>query len=474
MKTLKSDISIQETRETFQLLVNGSGLILQTLPLETSLSFFDPKHPTTLEALFPPSLIEEFWKSTERLSEDSLPLTQSLLALGKEYFIDVQPLQIPGPETYFMLTFTSTQQITESWSESVSKYKTLFESSKTGILIVDWEHRKALEANSRMCELFHSDMEQILAGNMMNFSPENQPDGRNSLDAYKDVVSKAKDYQEFSWQFKRMDGTLFDAEVSISPVELHGIMCGVYIIRDISPIKRQKEELEKYIQSNLQLENFVYIASHDLREPLLTAIGFCKQFKKMYERQLDARGNMLIDTIISRTEYMNILIEELFLYSRVQNDTIHFDWLDPTVLVNRVIDVLGSSYDRDRVHIILDPMPPRIFGNNEQLSRLFQNLLSNALKFSVKKEHAEIRIGATEKKHHWEFWVSDNGMGIPKEHFNKIFALFQRLNNRKEYGGIGLGLAICKQIVENHAGRIWVESTVQEGSTFSFTLKIPS
>ena len=471
MKALNSDFSIRESNETFQLLVNGDGFIVQTLSTESSLSYFTSALPPTLASLLPHRLIEEFRQVTEKLTLHPQPLTQSFLAQGREFFIDVQLLQIPGPESYFMLTFTSPYKITESWSESVSKYKTLFESSKTGILIVDWQHRKALEANSRMCELFNTDMDQILAGNMMSFSPENQPDGRNSLVAYKDVVARVKDYQEFTWQFKRMDGTLFDAEVSISPVELHGIICGVYIIRDISPIKRQKEELEKYIQSNLQLENFVYIASHDLREPLLTAIGFCKQFKKMYEQQIDARGNMLIDTIISRTEYMNILIEELFQYSRVQNDTIRFDWLDPSALVDQVIEALGSSFDPDRVQIIRDPMPSQIYGNKEQLSRLFQNLLSNALKFSKKKDRPVIRIGAIEQEQHWEFSVSDNGMGIEKKHFDKIFALFQRLNSRKEYGGIGLGLAICKQIVENHEGRIWVESTIQEGSTFSFTLR---
>lgn len=474
MKTLNSDISIRESNETFQLLVSGSGSILQALPQESFLSLLSPDLPPTLASIFPPAITEEFWQVTQHLSKHPKPLTQSFFTRGREFFIDVQPLQIPGPEAYFMLTFTSTYTLTESWSESVSKYKTLFESSKTGILIVDWDHRKALEANSRMCELFNSDMDQILAGNMISFSPENQPDGRNSLEAYKEVVARVKDYQEFTWQFKRMDGTLFDAEVSISPVELHGIICGVYIIRDISPIKRQKEELEKYIQSNLQLENFVYIASHDLREPLLTAIGFCKQFKKMYEQQIDARGNMLIDTIISRTEYMNILIEELFLYSRVQNDTIHFDWLDPHALINQVIEAIEGSFDSERVNILLDPMPSQIYGNKEQLSRLFQNLLSNALKFSKKKDHPIIRIGVKEKGHEWEFSVRDNGMGIAKEHFDKIFALFQRLNNRKEYGGIGLGLAICKQIVENHGGRIWVDSTVQEGSTFSFTLRNPT
>ena len=474
MKTLNSDISIRETNETFQLLVNGAGLILQTLPQESYLLHFSGDLPPTLDSFLPPAITEEFWQITEKLSLSPQSLTQSFFVQEREFLIDVQALQIPGQESYFMLTFTSLLTVTESWSESVSKYKTLFESSKTGILIVDWQHRKALEANNRMCELFHADMDHILSGNMMSFSPENQPDGRNSLEAYKDVVARAKDYQEFTWQFKRMDGSLFDAEVSISPVELHGIICGVYIIRDISPVKRQKEELEKYIQSNLQLENFVYIASHDLREPLLTAIGFCKQFKKMYEQQIDRRGNMLIDTIISRTKYMNILIEELFLYSRVQNDTIHFDWLDPQALVKGVLEALSSSFDAEHVQIILDPMPFQIYGNKEQLSRLFQNLLSNALKFSIKKDRPVIRVGATEQEQYWEISVSDNGMGIAQEHFEKIFALFQRLNNRKEYSGIGLGLAICKQIVENHGGRIWVESTLGVGSTFSFTLRNPS
>ncbi len=475
MKTLDSNTSLPRISESLQLIFNESGAVVQALPhASTFLLYSTQRLPFPLDTLLPPLLVQEIMKWVEKNPHGSHRLQQSSILFGKPFFLDIQALSIPGSQRHFILSFSPAQDALETWNESASKYKTLFESSKTGILLVDWEHRKALEANMRMAELFQTPIEEILQGNMMNFSPDKQPDGRKSSEAFREIMNRVKGYQEFIWQFKRADGSLFDAEVSISPIELHGIMCGVYIIRDISPIKKQKKELEKYIKSNLQLENFVYIASHDLREPLLTAIGFCKQFKKMYGSGLDERGNMLLNTIISRTEYMNTLIEELFIYSRVQNDQIPFEWMDAEEMVREVLQALENSFKSHRVSFLLDTLPSPILGSKEQLSRLFQNLLSNAIKFSTHKENAEIHIGGRENGAFWEFWVKDNGMGIPEEHFEKIFALFQRLHNKKEYTGIGIGLAICKQITENHKGRIWVESEVGLGSKFSFSIKKPA
>ena len=475
MKTLDSNTSLPRISESFQLIFNESGAVVQTLPYSLPfLPYSAQRIPFPLDSLLPSPLMQEILGLKKNLSAGSHRLKNSVKLLEQAFHVDIQALSIPGSQAHYILSFILAQDPIATWNESASKYKTLFESSKTGILLVDWEHRKALEANMRMCELFLTPMEEILKGNMMNFSPDKQPDGRQSSEAFREIMNRAQGYQEFTWQFKRGDGSLFDAEVSISPIELHGIMCGVYIIRDISPIIQQKKELEKYIQSNLQLENFVYIASHDLREPLLTAIGFCKQFKKMYAGKLDERGNMLLNTIISRTKYMNTLIEELFIYSRVQNDHIRFEWIDTATLIQEVLQALENSIKSRQVSILISQLPSPIFGNKEQLSRLFQNLLSNAIKFSSHKEKAEIHIWGETKASFWEFWVKDNGMGIQEEHFEKIFALFQQLHNKKEYKGIGIGLAICKQITENHQGKIWVESQVGLGSKFSFSLKKPT
>ena len=475
MEILFPDLAILSRQTPLQLIIDEKGEVHQLstevhIPLNSILE----KNPLPLSAFIPPTIAQKAIKLLDTHRDFSSQAKREWEWDGRNYSIELLPLAIPTNRKYFVLNFRLLSNSEEQILEAKNKYQILFESSKTGILIVDWEHKKALEANHRMAELFQTSEEAVILGSMLEFSPEFQPNGKKSKEAFQEILRRVTDYQEFDWQFQRPNGSCFDAEVSIAPLGLQGVMCGVYIIRDITERKRQEEELKKYIESNLQLENFAYIASHDLREPLLTAIGFCKQFKRMYEQSLDNRGNLMVDNIISRTENMNKLIEKLFIFSRVQTEEVAYDWIPTRDMIEEVIQGLVGTYSTKEVLISYKNLPNTIWGNRDQLSRLFQNLLSNGIKFTKNQAKPAVRISGENNEGFWKFSVEDNGIGISATHFEKIFLLFQRLHTRKQYAGTGIGLAICKQIVENHKGKIWVESEPGTGSTFHFTLKIPN
>lgn len=232
-------------------------------------------------------------------------------------------------------------------------------------------------------------------------------------------------------------------------------------------IKQKNLELER---SNDELSKFAYIASHDLREPLQTIMGYSDLLAKRYQGELDEKGQKFLTYILNSTENMNQLIVDLLMYSRLNTQaqpTEHFPfqklWEDVTLSLQKSIEDTGAT-------LTLDGMPDTLYGKPTQLHQLFQNLVSNALKFHQPDKAPEIRLSYTETPTHVQFSVRDNGIGIAEKNQEKIFQIFTKLHNKKDYPGTGIGLALCKKVVEQHNGRIWLESVEGEGSTFHFTL----
>ncbi len=225
------------------------------------------------------------------------------------------------------------------------------------------------------------------------------------------------------------------------------------------------EELEKM---NKELEQFVYTASHDLREPLRTTSSFVQLFQKQYKGKLDDKADAYLSYIIQASTRMKTLIEDLLEYSRVGNK-MELQKVDCTVILQEVMTDLGTALSEAGAEINSDQLPV-IIGYRTGIKQIFQNLVTNAVKFRKKEETPKIRISAGMKDDAWQFSFSDNGIGIDQQHIEKIFIIFQRLHTRKEYEGSGIGLAHCKKIVELHGGKIWVESRPGEGTTFHFTI----
>jgi light-regulated signal transduction histidine kinase (bacteriophytochrome) len=218
-------------------------------------------------------------------------------------------------------------------------------------------------------------------------------------------------------------------------------------------------------RSNAELEEFVYVASHDLREPLRMVASFTQLLAERYHGKLDKDAHAFIGFAVDGATHMQQLLHDLLVYSRAGNNSKPIVLVETNHVVNRATANLWSAIEESQAQGPLPTVP----GDEVQLVQLFQNLLANALKFRDSRP-PEIRVSAQEQEGQWLFAVRDNGIGIAPDHQARIFLIFQRLHHRSEYPGTGIGLAICKKIVERHGGLIWVDSEPGQGATFYFTL----
>jgi len=225
-------------------------------------------------------------------------------------------------------------------------------------------------------------------------------------------------------------------------------------------------------RSNEELEQFAYIASHDLREPLRMVTGFLQLLEHRYHDKLDADALRFIGFAVDGARRMEQLIQDLLQYARIGSQHKPFSTVDCNQIVQTVLQHLDVAIRENQAVITIEGVLPSVLGDATQLTQLFQNLIANAIKFRRPDTPPRIQIRATRNPTEWVFSVGDNGIGIDPKHFQRLFALFQKLHTREEYPGTGIGLALCKKIVECHGGRIWVESAPGVGSTFSFSLPI--
>jgi len=242
---------------------------------------------------------------------------------------------------------------------------------------------------------------------------------------------------------------------------------------DISERKKAEEELyqrtEELVRSNAELEKFAYIASHDLQEPLRMITSYTQLLQRRYLGQLDAEADEFIGYAVDGAKRMQSLINELLVYSRVGSMGSPFTETDLEPLLDSVLKAIEVAVADNDAVITHDPMPT-VLCDPTQIGQVFQNLLTNALKFHGDAPPS-IHVGAEHADGEWVFSVRDNGLGIEPAYFDRIFVIFQRLESRADYPGTGMGLAICKRVIERHGGRIWVESELGRGSTFYFTLR---
>ena len=230
-----------------------------------------------------------------------------------------------------------------------------------------------------------------------------------------------------------------------------------------------REKSEELARSNLELQQFAYIASHDLQEPLRAISGFTELLEKRYKGQMDERADKYINFIIDGTKQMNQVIFDLLEYSRVQTKAHEFGLIDMNTSLKQALRNLQASIKEKDAVITADPLP-KLSADGIQITQLFQNLIGNALKFQKPETTPKIHVSAREQGDAWIFSVTDNGIGIDPKYTERIFKIFQRLHAKGEYEGTGIGLAICRRIVERHKGEITVRSEPGMGSAFSFTL----
>jgi PAS domain S-box-containing protein len=239
---------------------------------------------------------------------------------------------------------------------------------------------------------------------------------------------------------------------------------------ELAAIKAQNKQLRRYISDKMQVENFAYIASHDMKEPLRMIGNFSQLLARKSREKLDESGQEYLDFILTGVKNMNGFIDDLLIYSRTERAEIVAQEVNLDCTLFLLEREFSNELNNKNATIHTASLPNTINGSKEKIKALFRNLISNSLKFSDVESPTEIRIEAEDKGYCWEFSFSDNGIGIEEDYFEKIFMVFKKLHPKNIYPGTGMGLALCKKIVEQHGGNIWVESEVGKGTTFYFTI----
>lgn len=279
---------------------------------------------------------------------------------------------------------------------------------------------------------------------------------------------------QFQSVHQTRSGLHYPAEVSVNYVDFRGADFVCAFARDISQRKAAEDALAektaKLEASNAELEQFAYVASHDLREPLRMVNSFVTMLARRYGDSLNDEAKEFIAFAQDGAVRMDRLILDLLEYSRVGR----LDRpLSPMLLASAIDSALRSlqvAVAETSARIEVSAELPKVLASEEELSRLYLNLIGNALKYRHPDRNPEIRLGARVSEGRVVCWISDNGIGISPQYYDRVFRIFQRLHGRDRYDGTGIGLAICKKIVERHGGRIWIESKPDQGSTFWFTL----
>lgn len=243
------------------------------------------------------------------------------------------------------------------------------------------------------------------------------------------------------------------------------------IRKALKALNEKNEDLKKYIDSNMQLENFAYMASHDLKAPIRTIVSFTQLLKRSLNDRLQENEQEYLQYISTGANSMKNLIEDLLTYSRVNTNNHQLE----EVLLPRILESiradLQTALEDSEANIKVKNIPDSIQADSTMMRQLFQNLLENAIKFRRPGVAPKIEIGCTSTEDHWNFYIRDNGIGISPEFQEKIFLLFRKLHSSSQYEGTGIGLALCKKIVEQHGGKIWVDDQYEGGTCFQFTLR---
>ncbi|MGH7541503.1 MAG: sensor histidine kinase, partial [Gemmatimonadota bacterium] len=326
--------------------------------------------------------------------------------------------------------------------------------------------------NESMVRLLGYEADELRGMNYRQYTAESSR--RSVFEAFNRVYRNGEPVDVFGWTVLQRDGEPRFVEASACPIrgpddEIVGFRG---ILRDVTARRRAEERLEErtraLARSNEELRQFAHVASHDLREPLRMVAGYTTLLARRYEGQLDEEAHLFIRYVLEGVSRMEALIRSLLGYSRLRTHARPFEAVSAQEALAWAIASLETAIDEADALVTHDPLPP-VCADPTQLGQLFQNLLANAIKF---RGHARLRVHVSAERRgpEWIFRVRDNGIGIDPEDGGRIFEIFQRLHGGDEYDGTGIGLAICKRIVERHGGEIWMRSTPGNGASFYFSL----
>lgn len=356
---------------------------------------------------------------------------------------------------------------------SKEKLSSVFESTLDRIAVWNSDY-SIIYANEAELIFHKKNRHQVIGSKAMDLIKKNSTDFSLWKEKVKNVFESGNPQKFEVAYFKENKEFVYEAIISPIVSNEGNISAAVIVHRDITERKNQEKKLhslnDKLAISNSELEQFAYITSHDLQEPLRAISGFIQLLKKKYDNELDESANHFIDRAISASERMKGMIQDVLLFSRITSETNNFRDTDMNEMADIALQNLELTIKEKNATINIENLHSAKV-DSSQIIKVFQNLVSNGIKFS-QKNNCEITIFSEYDKINNQiiFSVRDNGIGIEEEYKERIFLIFQRLHSMQEYSGSGMGLAICKRIIERHKGKIWVDSEYGKGSIFSFSI----
>ncbi|AVM75290.1 CHASE domain-containing protein [Magnetospirillum gryphiswaldense] len=352
-------------------------------------------------------------------------------------------------------------------AERERTYREMFERTSAVKVLIDPENGEVIDANAAACSYYGYGADDTKRwASQVSLMAE---------DALRDVLARSAggEQQFFRSRHRLLSGDVREVEVHMGPVRMNGRQYVHAIVHDVTDREHYQAELveksAKLETSNAELEQFSYVASHDLQEPLRTIASFLQLLERRYDDRLDDDGRQFIGFAVDAASRLQAMIQDLLEYSRVGTRGRPFAATD----MDRVCSVAQGNLTRatqeSGASIIAEPLP-KVMADEVQMVSLLQNLMGNGLKYRRENVAPQIRIWAEEEAERWVFSVADNGIGIEPQYFDRIFLVFQRLHTREKFGGTGIGLALCRKIVQRHGGDIWLDSVPGQGTTFHFSL----
>lgn len=360
--------------------------------------------------------------------------------------------------------------------ENENRLNTILDMAPNGILAVD---AKGIitSINKAIADIFGYSDDELIGKPLELLLPTEYNDGHmwSAVDGTKHKETSHIAYVRDVFGVRK-DGSRVPIEVKLNRTTLRdGSVQVVASVQDVTEIRKTEREREQLVgkltESNTELERFAYVASHDLREPIRLVCSFTDLLQQEYAPQLDDTARKYIGIISMATRRMNTLVKDLLDYARVGHESEKYEQFESQDCLNYVLETMGESIRAKNAQIIAEPMPT-LFLNQTRFTMLLQNLIGNGLKYQREGVSPIIRINAENKGTEWLFSVRDNGIGIKPEYRLQVFEPFKRLHSQSEYEGTGMGLAICRKIIDRMNGRIWMEDAQGGGSCFYFTVPI--
>ncbi|MBP2291467.1 PAS domain S-box protein [Azospirillum rugosum] len=378
---------------------------------------------------------------------------------------DGAALRVVGTHT----DITGHKHAEQALRERQELFEQIFVANSAIKLLIDPSDGSIVDANPAAADFYGHSLDRLRSMRVADLNVWSADDIRAEMER---AAREERSY--FHFRHRLASGAIRDVEVYSSPIAVNGRRLLLSLIHDITERRLAEAELSaktaELERSNAELEAFAYVASHDLRQPLRTINSYLALVQRDLAGKLDADTGECMEFVRQGAQRMDRLIVDLLEYSRVGRKTRPFALHAAGTIVATARDNLEAAIFEAGAVVEIAPDLPPLWGDDVELTRLFQNLIGNAVKYRSSERRPVIRLGCTGEAAGWHFTVEDNGIGIAPEHFERIFGIFQRLHSADEYDGTGVGLAICKKIVEHHGGRIWVESELGEGSRFHLIL----